>query len=982
MLSVSDWRLTMQQPSHKRYRRGALALAFAGVLSMGLVLAPSPALASEQDDQVVEQALIEEDVTDTQEPLAGSDESEAASDGEASVLEQPALNEEQPAVDEAGSEATAEEVPSGEPVTDEATQPQPEALAEEATPAEEPSDAEADTELGAEGVTPPVRDGSTFGIESAANEAQVVEAAGGKTANKTNIQTYSYNGSAAQKWKFVMATVKKTDKDGNVTTTHLTDDEGNQYYSIYLSGTSQVLDVAGGKAASRTNVDLYRYNGTDAQLWKLRDLGKGLYTIISKLSEGLDYDLVLDIADGKTTNGANLQLYRSNGSAAQKFYLLDLNPKVAPGDTSLASGVYSVKAKGNTGYVTDIKSGSKDNGANVQLYKSNGSAAQQMVITADGKGYYVIGVMGSARVFDIAGGKIVPGTNVQQYAYNGTDAQKWALRVNGDGSFSFINKKSGLALDIAGGSYANGTNIRVYRQSGQLPQSFVLTKVAKSDTELIKSGLYTISSTVSTKAVLDIKSASTADGAGLQAYGSNGSNAQKFQLIRVADNEYIIRTAASGGWLTGSTKGAQITQQGDSRNSSTADHWKITFDRGGYFTLKNVKTGLVLDLRGGKTTNGTAAQLHTSNNSAAQHFFFNGTMLSIKNGNYVFNNGISSRVMDVSGGKTTAGTNIQTHTKNGTEAQRFRVEKSGSYYKIFSVKSGLAISVSSSSADGTHFNVTQEKATGGRNQLWIAQIGDDGAIEFVSASNGNTLISRDSSASYNVVTRDCSNANTARPGRSWKLSPVGGWTVIGGVHHYINDQGIQVTRDGYAWKLLNNQVKSLEGKYKGTLINVKADFANSRTKYYVTTSIVSCRTIVWEKSSTGEWVPKFDWLAGTSRPSPYGSNTTGRYYFGASNGGKTAAENAAGGINRSGRQEQLRRGFYATNGDGKWHEGWGVNYGIFCVLDLAYHSTAYGVPDSSQLGHRVSHGCIRHAEANAKWLFNNAKNGTRCWIYM
>ena len=52
-------------------------------------------------------------------------------------------------------------------------------------------------------------------------------------------------------------------------------DAGNGYYIIQPKGTSGVLDVSGGGSANNTKIQLYPYNGTAAQKWKLERRASG-----------------------------------------------------------------------------------------------------------------------------------------------------------------------------------------------------------------------------------------------------------------------------------------------------------------------------------------------------------------------------------------------------------------------------------------------------------------------------------------------------------------------------------------------------------------------------------------------------------------------------------------------------------------------------------------------------------------------------------
>lgn len=127
----------------------------------------------------------------------------------------------------------------------------------------------------------------------------VLDIAGGKTANGTNCQLYTYNKTASQFFKVVCV--------GN--------DKNGYYYKFERCGTDKVLDVAGGKVANGTNIQLYKSNGTKAQQWYLTPAGNNRYYIRSRLN--LNY--VLDVKNGRAQNGTNIQLYKINYTSSQKF---------------------------------------------------------------------------------------------------------------------------------------------------------------------------------------------------------------------------------------------------------------------------------------------------------------------------------------------------------------------------------------------------------------------------------------------------------------------------------------------------------------------------------------------------------------------------------------------------------------------------------------------------------------------------------------
>ena len=200
-------------------------------------------------------------------------------------------------------------------------------------------------------------------ISSSMNSKYVLDVKGGSTSNCVNVQLYVNNESTAQAFKV------SHDAQGYVTFTNV--------------NSGKVLDVSGGIARNGRNVQQYTSNGTRSQKWVIKKSGNR-YTIVS----ALDSNFVLDLSSGKVNNSQNIQLYTSNDSNAQKWNLTKylskqekLDQLAAENKNTLADGVYKIGNAQNSNYVLDIASGSKNNGANVQLYLSNGTTAQSVSYT-------------------------------------------------------------------------------------------------------------------------------------------------------------------------------------------------------------------------------------------------------------------------------------------------------------------------------------------------------------------------------------------------------------------------------------------------------------------------------------------------------------------------------------------------------------------------------------------------------------------------
>lgn len=133
---------------------------------------------------------------------------------------------------------------------------------------------------------------------------------------------------------------------------------------------------------------------------------------------------------------------------------------------------YIVSCKDNLKCL-DIANGSKATGANIQLYTSNGTGAQKFRITIR-NGCYVITNVNSGKVLDVAGGSMVSGCNLWQYDSNGTAAQQWYLQNLGGDKYVIRSKRNNLVINLSRGSTGNGTNVNLEKYTGSSSQMFYL----------------------------------------------------------------------------------------------------------------------------------------------------------------------------------------------------------------------------------------------------------------------------------------------------------------------------------------------------------------------------------------------------------------------------------------------------------------------------------------------------------------------------
>lgn len=451
-------------------------------------------------------------------------------------------------------------------------------------------------------------------IHTALNSSFGLDVKGGSTSNYGNIQLYVNNDSTAQAFKV------SHDAQGYVTFTNV--------------NSGKVLDVSGGIASNGRNVQQYTSNGTRSQKWIVKKSGNG-YTIVS----ALDSNFVLDLSSGRVNNSQNIQLYTSNDSNAQKWNLTKYMTKQEKLDqlavenrNAIGDGVYKIGNAQNSNYVLDIASGSKNNGANVQLYLSNGSTAQSFTVSHDAQGYVTFTNVNSGKALDVSGGKVANYSNVQQYNSNGTKSQKWIVKKSSSGYTIISALDSNYVLDLSGGKVINSRNIQLYQSNGSTAQQWTFEKniterecldeMATQNKSMMDDGVYYIKNR-DVKFALDVASASSYSGANVQLYSLNKTDAQKWLVSHDSKGYVSFKNVNSGMYLTatGSSNGANVNQQ--SQSNGYNQKWIIAFDSNQNIKLvSGLNSKLVIDVSGGKISNGSNIQLYTSNNSAAQKWVF------------------------------------------------------------------------------------------------------------------------------------------------------------------------------------------------------------------------------------------------------------------------------------------------------------------------------------------------------------------------
>ena len=253
-------------------------------------------------------------------------------------------------------------------------------------------------------------------------------------------------------------------------------DPSDQFYSILQKGTNMSLDVAEASRNCGANVQMYPSNGTAAQKWAITDAwvdGRWIgYRIQAKCS-----GFSVDISGGACQQGTNLQMWTNNDSQAQSWLFIPYQPAqpVAAGRYMLISGIsdnIELDVLGNTGEIED--------GTNVGIWNtSTDNRYNSFDLVPLENGYYTLVHAASGKALDVSEGSRELAANVQTWGRNNSAAQQWAITELNDG-YMLRAGCSGMALDIEDGKTADGTNVRQCRYNGSNAQTWKLVKAEYS----------------------------------------------------------------------------------------------------------------------------------------------------------------------------------------------------------------------------------------------------------------------------------------------------------------------------------------------------------------------------------------------------------------------------------------------------------------------------------------------------------------------
>ena len=294
------------------------------------------------------------------------------------------------------------------------------------------------------------------------------------------------------------------------------------------------------------------------------------------------------------------------------------------------------------------------------------------------------------------GGLGQSGQNVflRDYYAWGDTPYYWHLERQADDSF-IIRSKAGTVLDVNGGPGAagNGPNIQVWDQIGtNANQRFYIVKSDDGN------GYQLIPKCSGFR--VDVDNAGIADGTNVHQYEPNGSYAQRFNLVKynkpkvneksapeVKSKSYVLRSKLAPNKAVAVATG-NATQLGSNvhlwefnkDNIYPAIIWNLEKQADGSFLVKNQYNNQYLDVVADGLSDRVNILTWEKHGKLSEQWY----VVANGDGTYRFVNKGSGKMVDITGGLTANGTNVQQYLWHGHDAQRFYLDRypAAEYYNV------------------------------------------------------------------------------------------------------------------------------------------------------------------------------------------------------------------------------------------------------------------------------------------------------------
>ncbi|MDO4805347.1 MAG: DUF5722 domain-containing protein [Lachnospiraceae bacterium] len=438
---------------------------------------------------------------------------------------------------------------------------------------------------------------------------------------------------------------------------------------------------------------------------------------------------------------------------------------------------YYIRCAVNKDLALTAKNSSISNGGNIVISTLTKGYNQKFMCRKLSDGTYVFTNFHSGKAIRIEGDTVKNSANLWQTEFNSANSGRWTLHKNADGSYKIASKlNTDYVFHVAGGKFADGTNMRIFKWCSSNAERFVFTETPLPD----YSGTIQLRPMNAPSLCVSPAESSQAAGADIRLNETDKAKILTYTAIRHSAGYYILANAASGLVLavknSENKAGANVVQE--KRTNAFSQQWLIRKNSDGtYSYISRLNSNLALTPKNGGTASDTTLLLANYKGYTSQKYYREIKEASaIPAAEVTIRSALNSdRVLDVSGGGTKDGTNIDCYDWNDSPAQKFKLEavtcggQTDYWYKITATASGKVVEVAGNSAkSGENIQLGTFDRT--KKQLWHPVLKSDGSYILKSALNQNYCLAMTGSEAYGANVRLAECAGNAK--QKWYFTSI------------------------------------------------------------------------------------------------------------------------------------------------------------------------------------------------------------------
>ena len=258
--------------------------------------------------------------------------------------------------------------------------------------------------------------------------------------------------------------------------------------------------------------------------------------------------------------------------------------------------------------------------------------------------------------------------NVNLWTYINNISEQFEIEyLEQEECYTIKSVLTGKYLDVYGGYKSRGTNVQVWKGNNTAGQKWEIKKEINGYSIISKcNGLN-----------LDIYGGYGTNGTNAQVWENNGTKGQRFKIEKVTDDEEILQNGTYKIKLySNPNKSLDVNSDNsnvslwDSRNTANQQFEIEYIEKEKCYTIKSNITGKYLDVYGGFVVAGTNVQMWKGNGTEGQKW-----IIQKYGDKYLIISKCNGLYLDIYGGYTSNGTNAQLWNFNGGQAQQFSIQK-------------------------------------------------------------------------------------------------------------------------------------------------------------------------------------------------------------------------------------------------------------------------------------------------------------------